>query len=50
VPSDIRLSITESDQARDIRRQSMARVVSLCHEIGLADPRLHAVWSKLGAA
>jgi hypothetical protein len=50
VPSDIRLSITESDQARDIRRQSMARVVSLCHETGLADPRLHAVWSKLGAA
>lgn len=47
LPSEVRQAIEDSSEADALRRGCVARVVSLCDELGLVDPRLAGQWSGL---
>lgn len=47
LPDEVRLDISRGDPAHELRRGCLRRVVSLCDELGLCDPRLAAQWSAL---
>lgn len=49
LPHDVRRVVIEGDPADALRRGCMRRVVGLCDDLGLVDPRLEGQWSDLRA-
>jgi hypothetical protein len=47
IPADVYQAIVTSPQAQQIRRETVANMVSLCQDLGLVDPRFRAVWSRV---
>lgn len=47
IPDDVWNAIVHGREATDIRRRSAARVIDLCDQLDLVDPRLEATWANL---
>jgi hypothetical protein len=48
MPVEVKASIVQGRSASDLLRRSTTRVVGLCHDLGLVDPRLATPWEPLG--